>query len=64
MAVQPNHAWTVPVKSRNKAVTATKNSTASVSLIFLNISFSLYLTNYNFWLFANFKSINEMCSLR
>ncbi len=34
LAVQPNQACSVPVKSRKNSVTAVKNRMASVSLIF------------------------------
>lgn len=40
LAIHPNHACIVPVKSRNNSVMIAKNTTASVSLILRNIAFN------------------------
>ena len=37
-AIHPNHAWIVPVKSRNNSVMSVKKIAAAMILIFRNIN--------------------------
>jgi hypothetical protein len=41
-AIQPNHAWSVPVKSSNSSVITVKKTAAAVILILRNIRFRLF----------------------